>query len=889
MRGSPGLGRRGFRGSAADTQRDDLREANAAWWDGDGEYMGTGRAVPPSERFGGEVSNQDGRAFFVSYTGVNEPWARWICVQLEQAGYSTLLQALDIRPGHDFVHEMQAAVTSATRTIAVLSPAYFESRFGEAEWRVAFEADPSGEHGLLIPVRVQLCTPPGLLATRVYVDLVDLDEPTARDRLLAAVGPPPPRPTTAPFPGVGQAGASGPAGAGAARFPGAGPPVSNLPGRNRHFSGRDVLLTELHARMRAAAVTAVLPQEAVHGLGGVGKTELAIEFGHRFGSDYDIVWWIPAEQPVTTSAALAELAGRLRVPPAADQAATIGALFDLLRGRDRWLLIYDNAEDPVALRGLLPPAGGGSVLVTSRWAAWGRQAEPLRVDVLDRTESVQFLTRRTGLTDVDGLAELAELVGDLPLALDEVAAYLEQTRVGLAEYLALLRDRARDLFGLTPSAHPAYGLAVGGADADQRRVATVWSVSLDRVRATAPAAEALLGLFAFLAPTVPRALAPGYPETLPDALAEVVADPVRYNATLAAAGRYSLIDLDADEVGMHRLVQAVVLSRLSPAEERAGVLSAVGLLRAAFPNSSWEPSSWTVCETLLPHMLVVCEHAQRLSGGGEQTGWLLDRAATYLRERGQYRQAQPLAVRAVALTETALGAQHVDVAWRRAELARVMKELGDFVGARAQYEQILRIAGIAGADEDDIAVWRDGLGSVLKDLGDLDGARTQHERALQLGKAVLRPDHPDVASRHSNLGRVLHDLGDLDGARTQYERALQIGEPALGSDHPDVGIWRNNLGLVLLDLADLDGARTHLERALQIGEAVHGPDHPTVGTRRSNLGGVLLDLGDLNGARAQYERALEITEAARGSDHPQARQIRRHLESGLRPWRAAAP
>jgi hypothetical protein len=256
------------------------------------------------------VSERDGRDFFVSYTGVNEPWARWICVQLEQAGHSTVSLALDFRPRHDFVHEMQAAVTSAARTIAVLSPAYFESEFGEAEWRVAFDADPSGERGLLIPVRVQPCTPPGLLATRVYVDLVDLDEPAARDRLLAAVGPPPPHPTAAPFPGH-VVGTSGPAAAAAVRFPDAGPPVSNLPGRNRHFSGRDSLLTELHARMRSAAVTAVLPLEAAHGLGGVGKTELAIEFGHRFGSDYDIVWWIPAEQPVTTAAALAELAGRL--------------------------------------------------------------------------------------------------------------------------------------------------------------------------------------------------------------------------------------------------------------------------------------------------------------------------------------------------------------------------------------------------------------------------------------------------------------------------------------------------------------------------------------------------------------------------------------------------
>jgi hypothetical protein len=540
------------------------------------------------EQSGGVVSEEDGRDFFVSYTGVNESWARWTCVQLEQTGYTTVSQALDFRPGQDFVHAMQQAVTSAKRTIAVLSPAYLESRFGEAEWRVAFLADPSGEQGLLVPVRVQPCNPPGLLAPRVYVDLVDLDEHAARERLLAAVGPPPPRPTTAPFPGALATGVSGSTGAdGVARFPGAGPAVSNLPGRNRHFSGRDGLLTTLHGRVRATAIAAVLPLEAVHGLGGVGKTELAIEFAHRFGSDYDIVWWVPAEQPVTATAALGELAGRLGVPAAADQTARIGALFDVLRGRDRWLLIYDNAEDPQALRGLVPPAGGGSVLVTSRWAAWGRLAEPLRVDVLDRRESVQFLTGRTGLADANGLTVLAELVGDLPLALEEAAAYLEQTRVGLDAYLALLRDRARDLFGLAASVDPAAGLAGLGAEADQRRVATVWSVSLDRIREAAPDAEALLELFAFLAPTIPRTLAPTHPEVLPTGLAGAVADPVRYNAVLAIAGRYSLIELGATEIGVHRLVQAVIRAQLHPDQERATVQAAVELLYAAFPNDSW--------------------------------------------------------------------------------------------------------------------------------------------------------------------------------------------------------------------------------------------------------------------------------------------------------------
>jgi hypothetical protein len=299
------------------------------------------------------VADIPGRDFFISYTQVNRPWAEWIAVQLEAAGYSTVLQDWDFRPGSDFLHEMQQATSTAARTIAVLSPAYFGSAFGEAEWRAAFVKDPTGELGLLVPVRVQECAPPGLLASRVYVDLVDTDEASAKRLLLDGVDRSGARPTSAPFPGAVRR---------TKRFPGQGPEVSNLPARNRNFSGRGELLEELHASLQAEAAAAVVPTGAVHGLGGVGKTQLALEFAHRFATDYDLVWWVPAEQPTSASAALAALAGRLGVEELADQTKMVEGLFDLLRQRDRWLLVYDNAERPEQLAGLLPPGGGGQVL-----------------------------------------------------------------------------------------------------------------------------------------------------------------------------------------------------------------------------------------------------------------------------------------------------------------------------------------------------------------------------------------------------------------------------------------------------------------------------------------------------------------------------------------------
>jgi tetratricopeptide (TPR) repeat protein len=431
------------------------------------------------------------------------------------------------------------------------------------------------------------------------------------------------------------------------------------------------------------------------------------------------------------------------------------------------------------------------------------------------------------------LAAVAERVGDLPLALEEAAAYLEQTGESLTGYLELLDERSRELFGLD---HPGGGDPDdGGAGGDQRRVATVWSVSLDRVHQQAPAAEALLSLVAFLAPDVPRGLPSEQPQLLPEPLAAVVADRLAYNRVLAIIGRYSLATVTPTAIGVHRLVQAVIRARLGPAGEHAWAQTAVNLIRARFPTDSGEMTTWPAGERLLPHLRAVAEHAQRLDVAGEATGWLLARASTYLRARGQYRQAKPLAEQAVDLTEAALGPDHPEVGWRHDELGRLLRHLGDLAGARTQAEQALAITEAAfGPDHPDVGTQRNELGLVLRDLGDLAGARTQHEQALAIGEAALGPDHPYVATWRNNLGVVLQALGDLAGARTQFQQALAITEVALGPDHPDMGIRRSNLGSVLRDLGDLAGARTQFQQALAITEAALGPDHPTVRTIREN-------------------------------------------------------
>jgi hypothetical protein len=346
---------------------------------------------------------------------------------------------------------------------------------------------------------------------------------------------------------------AGQATSGEARFPGHRPAVFDVPARNPHFTGRNDLLEALRIHLAERATGAVVQASAVYGLGGVGKTQLAVEYAHRYAAAYDLVWWIPAEQPAAISGRLAALARRLGLAELPGLEEQVGVVLDALGQRDRWLLVYDNAHAPTDLDGLRPPAGGGQVLVTSRNPAWGGVAATVRVDVLPRYQAVGFLAERTGSADQATLEQLAEVLGDLPLALEQAAAYLEETGTSAGEYVELLRDRAPELFTL------------GRPATTEHTIATTWTVSLHRLRTKARSAEDLLTLYAFLAPDdLPRGLLAEHSGALPEPLASAVGDRLRFQQAVGALRRYSLVTVSGDVMSVHRLVQSVVRSSLHP-------------------------------------------------------------------------------------------------------------------------------------------------------------------------------------------------------------------------------------------------------------------------------------------------------------------------------------
>ncbi len=776
--------------------------------------------------------------FFISYTGPDRSWAEWIAWQLEDAGFSTRLQAWDFRPGNNFILEMNDAMLVAKRTIAVLSPAFLESPYTSAEWAAAFAEDPTGRRAKLIPVRVRECEPKALLGPIVYADLVGKGADDAAEALIGAVSEGRAIPSSAPaFPGAPASRE-----ANAAWFPGAGPPIWNIPIGTRLFEGRAEALDFLTSQMHGAGRAAVTQTHAVHGLGGVGKTQLAARFARDHQDDYDVVWWVRAEEETTRLQDFSDLGAKLGLPEAIErnQAALIKATRDWLAASNRWLLVFDNVPDPRAISALMPDGHAGHILITSRrhadWRALG--ATPLPLNVWRRAESVAFLIKRTGDEDVQAADAIAGLLGDLPLALEQAAAYSNQQAIRLRAYQDRLGIRGPAL------------LRKGQPFEYEHTVLTAWDLAFTEIDRH-PLAAYLLRLCAVLAPErIPRELLTDLAVRIDDAEAAPSSDAI--DDAIEQLLNYALVSPAEDEsVDMHRLVQQVVRDRDTAALQRSSIEAAVMLVLDAMPGDCWRPERWQQCARLLPHVLAAIDHAETSGAAPTATATLAATAAIFLAAHTEFVPAKGLFERAVAISEAAHGPDAIELAGILGNLGNLLHELGELPAARAALERALAIEENAyGPGHPAVASSLVQLGNVLVDSGCLPEAHAAIERALAIQEDLYGSDHPELAHTLNNLGILLTQTGELPDARTAFERALVIKERVHGLDSSDVAKTLGNLGSLMYGLGDLSGARDIQARVLAIEERAYGPDHPEVGRSLGNLAGVLASLGELGEARS---------------------------------------
>ena len=462
--------------------------------------------------------------------------------QLTAAGYTVELDVWDWAAGRNFVTAISDALERCDRVVALFSAAYFDrSRYTTQEWSAALVHLPGMAEGKLVPVRVEevpAAAVPAMLRPLVSRNVFGMAEEQAREVLLEAVAGPR-RPDRQPvFPGHGTPGRLNRLGDAGPRLPGTMPRVWNIPAPNPGFTGRDALLVAVRERLLAGDRAVV---QALYGMGGVGKTQLAMEYAHRFAGTYDLAWWVDAEQGGLIGDQVAALGYALGcVEAGAGTEAARAAVLAELRERGQWLLVFDNAQDPADVTRWLP-GGGGHVLITSRERGWEEVAAPVEVDVLARAESVAILQARAAGLDAADAGQLAADLGDLPLAIAQAAGFMAETGMGAGEYLGLLRTRAGQLLDQGPRGpYP-------------RSLAAATGLIADRLTGQDPAAATLASLCAFLAPEpIPGELFTAAAAELPGELAGRATDPLAWRQTLAGLASGSLARIDHRGLVMHR-------------------------------------------------------------------------------------------------------------------------------------------------------------------------------------------------------------------------------------------------------------------------------------------------------------------------------------------------
>jgi tetratricopeptide (TPR) repeat protein len=739
---------------------------------------------------------------FLSYNSAQKEWVRELARRLRDSGFNVWFDEWRLRGGESWIQGLERGVEESEHLVFVVSPESIEAAWPTFEQLIALLDDPDARFRRVIPVVHTHHRLPKRLQIRQYIDFSEAHHnPLLYEfrlaQLMADLDPARERPED--FERWREQVE--------AEEPGEIPPVGPLPRGsvmphrpNPHFVGREDELRDLERLLRAGSPTAIGQVAAATGLGGIGKSQLAVEYAYRYGRRYaGGVFWLDMEDPQAIGSQVALCGGKMNLPgfdelPLPEQ---------IERVKEEWntrtlrLLIFDNVAEPKVVEEWRPRPGGCRVLITSRRTAWpsGLGVKEVRLATLPRPKAVELLCegRPEALEDEKeqkAADAICQTLGDLPLAVALAGRYLESYKydVTLAGYLKELQAQPvldnPALVDFVKDPSPTKHIQNVGATFELSYERLDGEDEIDLL------AMKLFHLASHFAPvSINRRLLAKAAALDPDEEEE------RRRATDGIRRLTGLGLMEEEAEGrllLHRLLSEFARARPAPGQTEEEGWEAVAKTMEAFASKENQSGLPGGLARELTHLRYLAAEAERRSWA--EAGSLYGNLGYHLHMVAAYAEAREHYDRALAIWEKDLGPEHRQV-------AAVLNNLG----------------------------------SLLWEMGDREGAQDHFERALVIWEKALGPEHPDLATAFNNLGGVLQAMCNLEGAREYFERALAIDEKAYGPDHPKVATDVNNLGGVFQAMPDLEGARKHFERALAIFRRVYGADHPHTQTVLGNL------------------------------------------------------
>ncbi|MFF4058936.1 FxSxx-COOH system tetratricopeptide repeat protein [Streptomyces sp. NPDC001668] len=648
----------------------------------------------------------------------------------------------------------------------------------------------------------------------------------------------------------------------------------NVPLRNTTFVGRQALLRSVEEQLGSQDTAAVLPH-ALHGMGGVGKSQLVLEYVYTHQHDYKVVCWIPAERESLILAALATLGAQLGVAPTeqdsvgAPAAGTaVPAALEALRTGvpyDNWLLVFDNAEDVEMVRGFFPANGPGKIIVTSRNRAWERVATPLPVTVFEREESIELLQKRSPDLSAEGAGRLAEALGDLPLAVEQAGTWHAVTGMQVDEYLELLDLRSPEILELDPA--PDYPVSVAAA----------WDISLERLRENNPGARQLLDICASMAPEpIPRSMLRGSrgvsitPEIDP-----MLRESIKLNRAIRDLSQFSLVKVDprSDTLQMHRLLQTVLLAKLSPEGRERMRDAAHQLLSAAKPGPYGSSLEWRAYQALLPHILT----SQAVTSVDTYVRELVHDTVWFLYYWGDHLGAAQLARQTWSAWLGASGEENIHVIRVSKSLSFLLRQIGQVAESVPLSEKALEVSRRIQVDPEELIDSLCEMADARRYQGRFQEARDLSKEATELARSLFGPDDPATLRGAHSWGVDLRLCGQFTEAvpldqENARQRELLFGHASFFSLNS-----LNALAIDMLEAGDVPGARDFQEDVYRRARTALGDNNPltlriartlAVGRRRD---GALAEAAELS------EVTLQRFVARYGADHFDSLQAANNL------------